>query len=50
MALIASIKNHPSYKKYSEKWTDDVSPAFFKLLELYNQKSLDIYFRDATSN
>tara|TARA_R110001592_G_scaffold360181_2_gene668147 strand:+ start:4468 stop:5925 length:1458 start_codon:yes stop_codon:yes gene_type:complete len=44
--LIASIKDHPSYKKYSVNWTDDVSPAFFKLLELYNQKSLDIYFRD----
>ena len=46
MTLIASIKDHPSYKKYSVNWTDDVSPAFFKLLELYNQKSLDIYFRD----
>ncbi|TVU72446.1 ATPase [Pseudoalteromonas distincta] len=46
MMLIASIKDHPSYKKYSVNWTDDVSPAFFKLLELYNQKSLDIYFRD----
>ena len=44
--LIASIKDHPSYKKYSVNWTDDVSPAFFKLLELYNQKSLDIYFLD----
>ncbi|WP_165729111.1 ATPase [Pseudoalteromonas sp. 31A1] len=50
MTLIASIKDHPSYKKYSINWTDDVSPAFFKLLELYNQKSLDIYFRDPTSN
>ncbi|MEI8617636.1 hypothetical protein P4S63_11495 [Pseudoalteromonas sp. B193] len=50
MALIASIKDHPSYKKYSVNWKDDVSPAFFKLLELYNKKSLDIYFRDHTSN
>ncbi|WP_249930265.1 hypothetical protein [Pseudoalteromonas sp. S4389] len=50
MTLIASIKDHPSYKKYSVSWSDDVSPAFFKLLELYNQKSLDIYFRDPTSN
>ncbi|WP_377110132.1 ATPase [Pseudoalteromonas sp. R86517] len=46
MTLITSIKDHPSYKKYSVNWADDVSPAFFKLLELYNQKSLDIYFRD----
>ena len=49
MTIIATIKDHPSYKKYSVNWKHKISPAFFKLLALYNQKSLDIYFRDPSN-
>ncbi len=46
MTLTDTIKALQSYKKHSESWDDNLTSKFLDLLELYNQKSLDIYFRD----
>lgn len=46
MTLTDTIKALPSYKKHSASWDDNLTSKFLDLLELYNQKGLDIYFRD----